>query len=169
MSRQQPFFARLLVPQQDSTKYCLFRLPFAGKRIPVRGFRNTVIVCTNDMLYSLAMHRALLSGLLLVCLGVFLCPAVGKPGVLSAPRQESCCKQTSGCVKSSNRVEKTGGCASEKSQPARCCPLPYSALILFCAAVEALPAPHCADYSFFAAGPSAFSRIDRPPVPPPRA
>jgi hypothetical protein len=115
------------------------------------------------------MSRSVTAGLLIICLGVFLCPAVGKPEIVTAPaKQTSCCAQTSKCAKMSENASPDKGCSSDQSQSSHCCPVPCSALILFCAAMEDLFAPAQTEHLVFARQAFAFVRTDRPPVPPPR-
>src|SRR2546428_12691923 len=116
------------------------------------------------------MHRAALAGLLLVCLAIFLCPAVGKPNFVSLPQKHSCCAQKTACAKPSQQYAPSrGACGGEKSQPTDCCPIPCSALVLLCTTADRLSFPTFSAQLIFTSDTTAADRVDRPPVPPPRA
>ena len=92
------------------------------------------------------MRRAITAGLLIVCLGVFLCPAVGKVTFSPPPQKQSCCAETGTCKKAAEVPAKPGGCAKEKSQPSQCCPSPCSALVLFCSSSGGHSSFNCAEW-----------------------
>src|SRR3954469_2481367 len=82
-----------------------------------------------------AMRRVFTAGLLSICLGVFLCPAVGRLDAssligLSSLENQTCRKPAVECPEA---VVPADGCCSHQdhnSQPSHCCPAPCSALIL---------------------------------------
>jgi hypothetical protein len=122
------------------------------------------------MLCLAVVRRAVTAAVLIICLGIFLCPAVGKPEALvPSAKQSNCCAQEIGCAKMSERVSKDKGCGSEQSQGNHCCPVPCSTLVLFCPPIETLFRPAQTEQLIFASETFASVRAERPPVPPPRA
>jgi hypothetical protein len=115
------------------------------------------------------MRRTVTAGLLLICLGIFLCPAAGKQEPLVEPaKKSSCCAQKSAYEQMSERLPDGKGCASERSQSNSSCPVPCSALVLFCPPLQPRFAPAQTEELIFASDTFASARTDRPPVPPPR-
>jgi hypothetical protein len=110
-----------------------------------------------------AMRRSAATVVLILSLGVFLCPAVGKPSITISPKRHAC------CAKMSERSIECGGCAKEQSQPVESCPVPCSALILHFAPAESLSVPTATAHLVSVSNERTTIRSDRPPVPPPRS
>jgi hypothetical protein len=114
------------------------------------------------------MRRVVTAGVLIVCLGVFLCPAVGKPSTMVVAKKQSCCTQTSVCMEMTGHSGTRGDCAGEQSQKNGCCPIPCASLILFFTPAEGLSIPTITEQILFVSETAASARTERPPVPPPR-
>jgi hypothetical protein len=123
------------------------------------------------------MRRWLSAGLLGMCLGVFLCPAVGKPDAVTLlaatsiekEQQTSCEIDTTACGTMAEPVDRCCNMPTQNSHSSsQCCWTGCSALILMCNAVEKQRSPRFAERLLFPQDNHATSRPDRPLVPPPR-
>jgi hypothetical protein len=124
------------------------------------------------------MRRWLSAGLLVTCLGVFLCPAVGKPDAAtlltaaSIEEQErpSCEIDTPPCGTMTEPVDRCCNMPTQNSHSSsQGCSTACSALVLMCIVAEKQRWPRFAEQLFFPQDNYATTRADRPPVPPPRA
>jgi hypothetical protein len=109
------------------------------------------------------MRRVANAAVLIVCLGAFVCPAVGKANVIPPARQHTSCEKTD------QLSDVGGGCAGKQSQPNHCCPVPCSTLILYYVPVDGLSTPAITEQLVFSGDTISSIRRERPPVPPPRA
>jgi hypothetical protein len=115
------------------------------------------------------MRRAGVGALLVVCVFAFLCPAIGKPNVITAAKQTACCSKAHTCKMADEQTSpQHKGCAGHQSQPRSCCTVSCSTLILFCPTPYTLSIPRFTGQVFSTDDSSASARIERPPIPPPR-
>src|SRR5262245_28840275 len=114
------------------------------------------------------MRRTATSALLIVCLSIFLCPAVGKPSVPVVPQKHSCCVQTTNYVHGTESASERSGCAGKEAPDRNCCPITCSALVLFFAFSECLSVPQTTAQGVSTSDAVISARSERPPVPPPR-
>src|SRR4051794_18787255 len=100
------------------------------------------------------MQRIITVALLSICLGVFLCPAVGKPTAIfwtvEKPAETACSHHQScasdagnGCAMSQSRDD---GCprSAQSSSSSHCCPTPCSSLVLIYSAFDQQRVPQFA-------------------------
>ncbi|HJT80276.1 MAG TPA: hypothetical protein VJ719_03680 [Chthoniobacterales bacterium] len=123
----------------------------------------------------IVMRRWFSAGLLVICLGVFLCPAIGKPdaaGLVVAPsgeqQSQSCEMDNQSCAAMSEPVDHCCSLPIRTSQTSQSCATACSSLILIYAVVEKPRAPLFAELSVLPDDRIGEFRADRPPVPPPR-
>ena len=139
------------------------------------------VVPRHGLLYNnrVVMRRTVTAALLCICLGVFLCPAVGKPTV---PEQLPQTKANASCAEAQHdcdqdadsippNIDRGHSCChrpARHSQSTHCCPAPCSLLVLMCSSAETERAPAFTSLNIFADDWNGAIRRDRPPSPPPR-
>jgi hypothetical protein len=157
-----------------------YKRPEQKPRLYLPSLRRVLVSLRYALGYNkgAVMHRIITVALLSICLGVFLCPAVGRPAAISwaveKPAVTSCSHHQSCPSDAGPRCEmtqNTDDCftrSAPNSSSSHCCPAPCSTLVLIYSASDHQRVPEFAVRTLSAPDQSSLLRTERPPVPPPR-
>jgi hypothetical protein len=114
------------------------------------------------------MRGAGLSVLLIVCLAAFLCPEVARPNVVTVTKAPDCCAKMSGCKMMPEQTSQHDRCGGDTSQRSSWCTISCSTRILFCPISDRFLTPRLNGHTFAIGDATASTRVEQPPIPPPR-